>query len=147
MLLLCCYGLCIEVYSLYTGVAVSRDTLIITLVDSLTDYSYVTASDGDPNGVRIARCLSGQGPTGTNNGANGVLGGFYFNGTMIPNRAERGPCSSDVILGPTSAGVINIRQCEPFSTSVEDIYTCTMMNSSMMDQSVRFGIYFNGRSE
>ena len=34
-----------------------------------------------------------------------------------------------------------------FSTSVEGIYTCVMMNSSMINESISFGIYFSGRSE
>ena len=118
--------------------------------NALTDYSYINARDGDPNGDLIARCLTGLGPTNTSMGANGPLGGLYFNGNMIPNSGEQGPCSSDVIQvrpGANIAGVTNFHQCEAFSTSVEGIYTCTMMNSSMMDQSVRFGVYFTGRSE
>ena len=116
--------------------------------NALTDYSYVNARDDDPYGGRIARCLTGLGPTRTGNQANGRLGGLYFNGNMIPNSG--GSCSTDVIQvrpGGAIAGVINMYQCEAFSTSVEGIYTCTMMNSSMMDQSVRFGVYFTGRSE
>ena len=135
---------------LTSGVAVSRATL--TLANALTDYSYVTARNGDPNGVWIARCLTGLGPTSTSNGSNGVLGGLYFNDTMIPNSGEYlyTSCSSDVFQvrpGTATAGVINVLQCEPFSTSEEGVYTCTMMNSSMMNQSVRFGVYFTGRSE
>ena len=118
--------------------------------NALTDYSYINARDGNPNGAFSARCLTGLGPTGTGSGANGALGGLYFNDTMIPNSDEQGPCSSDVIQvrpGGSLAGIVNMYQCGAFSTSVEGIYTCTMMNSSMMDQSVRFGIYYNGRSE
>ena len=118
--------------------------------NALTDYSYINARDGDPNGALIARCLTGLGPTSSSSGANGVLGGLYYNGTMIPNSGEQASCSSDVIQvrpGGSIAGSTNIRQCETFSTSVEGIYTCTMMNSSMMDQSVRFGVFFSGRSE
>ena len=135
------------------GVAVTRavqGNIGITLANALTDYSYINARDGDPNGALIARCLTGLGPTSASNGANGALGGLYFNGTMIPNSDEELSCSSDVIQvspGAGTAGVINIHQCEGFSTSVEGIYTCTMMNSLMMNQSVRFGIYFTGRSE
>ena len=134
------------------GVAVTSalQNNALTLANALTDYSYINARDGDPNGALMARCLTGLGPTSTSNGANGALGGWYFNGIMIPNSGEQASCSSDVIQvrpGGTLAGVTNIRQCEAFSTSVEGIYTCTMMNSSMMDQSVRFGVYFTGRSE
>ena len=120
------------------------DALIST--NALTDYSYINAREVDPIVVRLARCLTGLGPSGNDNG---VLGGLYFNGTMIPN-SNGSPCSSDVIQvrpGDTITGVINIRQCEVFSTTAEGIYTCTMINSAMMNQSVRFGIYFTGRSE
>ena len=91
--------------------------------------------------------MTGLGPSGYDNG---VLGGWYFNGTMIPNSCELEPCSSDVIQvrpGSLTAGISNIHQCGAFSASVEGVYTCTMMNSSMMDQSVRLGVYFTGRSE
>ena len=94
--------------------------------------------------------MTGLGPSGTSDGANGVLGGWYFNGTIIPNRDEQGPCASDVIQvrpGANTAGFSNIHQCGAFSTNVEGIYTCTMMNSSMMNQSVRLGVYFAVRSE
>ena len=118
--------------------------------NTLTDYSYINARGGDPNGAFLARCLTGLGPTSTSNGANGVLGGLYFNGTMTPNSGESASCLSDVIqVRPEGslAGITNIYQCGVFSTSVEGIYTCTMMNSSMMNQLVRFGVYFTGRSK
>ena len=119
----------------------------ISSVNIATDYSRITARDGDSNGVMLARCLTGLGPSGNDNG---VLGGLYYNGIRIPNGGEQGPCASDVIQvrpGSNNAGVINIHQCGAISTAVEGIYTCTMMNSSMMNQSVRFGMYFSGRSE
>ena len=113
--------------------------------NALTDYSYINARDGNPNGDRLARCLTGLGPSNTDNQANNALGGFSLNGNMIS-----GSCSRDVIQvrpGAAVAGVINMHQCEVFSTAAEGVYTCTMINSSMMDQSVRFGVYFTGRSE
>ena len=122
----------------------------VILANALTDYSYINARDGDPNGVDVARCLTGLGPTSTSNGANGLLGGLYYNGTMIPNSGEQASCSSDVFQvrpGGTLAGIVSIYQCGAFSTNIEGIYTCTMMNSSSIDQSVRFGVYFTGRSE
>ena len=125
------------------GVVVARSNGL-TLADALTDYSYINARDIRVG--RIARCLTGLGPSGT---SNGVLGGLYFNNRMIPNGNELGPCALDVIQvrpGASIAGVTNIIQCEVFSTREEGIYTCTLMNSSMMNQSVRFGIYINGRS-
>ena len=120
--------------------------------NALTDYSYINARVGNSIHARIARCLTGLGPTSTSNGANGDLGGLYFNGTMIPNSDESATCAgiADVILvrpGTSAAGVTNIEQCKGLTTDNEGVYTCTMMNSAMMNQSVRFGIYLNGRSE
>ena len=115
--------------------------------NALADYSYINARSGDPDGDLLTRCLSGLGPHSNDNGD---LGGLYFKGTMIPNSPEQGPCSSDVVQvrpGGSLAGVTNIRQCGPFTTAAEGVYTCAMMNSAMMNQSVRFGIYFSGRSE
>ena len=141
------------------GVAVTRNSFT-DATDFLTDYSYVYASDSPgSNGVLLARCVTGLGPTGTSINANGVLGGWYFNGTMIPNNNVNQECGGPAVNdypavgaiqarpgGPT-AGVSNLRQCDPFTIALEGIYTCTMMNSSMMDQSVRLGVYFSVRSE
>ena len=132
------------------GVVVSGT--VVALANALTDYSYVNARDDDPNGDVLARCLTGLGSTSASSNANGDLSGLYFNGNLIPNSDASGSCAgiTDVIQsrpGPNSAGFINIRQCEPFTTAAEGVYTCTMINSSMMNQSVRFGIYFNRRSE
>ena len=140
------------------GVAVTRNSLT-DANDFLTDYSYVYASDSPGSGALLARCVTGLGPTDTSNDANGDLGGWYFNGTMIPNSGVNQGCGSpanDVnpAVGPIqarpgvgTAGLINLRQCDPFTIALEGIYTCTMMNSSMMNQSVRLGVYFSLRSE
>jgi len=88
--------------------------------------------------------VTGLGPTGNNNAA---LGGWYFNGTKLPI----GECS-DYLVQPLGAdinnsiGVINLFQCRPFAITGEGIYTCTIMNSSMMNQSIKLGIYFPRRS-
>ena len=153
-----CYGLCIEVY-FTVGVAVTRNSLT-DATDFLTDYSYIHASDSPGSGVLLARCLTGLGPTGTSINANGDLGGWYYiNGTMIPNSGVNQVCGSpaidnlpavgaiQAIPGLKTAGVINLRQCDPFTIALEGIYTCTMRNSSMMDQSIRLGVYFSVRSE
>ena len=66
-------------------------------------------------GFLLARCLTGLGLNGTGNGANGALGGWYFNGTMIPNSDETVECTSPSVgmiqarPGGRTAGVINIR--------------------------------------
>ena len=152
-----CYGLCRGVFTV--GVAVTEvmyrasgtiSSHALISANTLADYSYIISRDGDPNGAVLACCLTGLGPNGTSNDPNGILGGLYFNGSMIPNSGEQGPCSSNVIQvrpGGSIAGVTNFHQCGAFSTNVEGIYTCIMMNSSMMNESVRFGIYFSKRSE
>ena len=156
LLLATCYCCIIHqlLWFMYRGVFTVGVAVTNALEDSnlfaanaLTDYSYINAISGDPNGALLTRCLTGLGPHSNDNGD---LGGLYFKGTMIPNSAEQGPCSSDVVQvrpGSSIAGVTNILQCEPFSTTAEGVYTCALMNSVMMNESVRFGIYLNGRSE
>ena len=135
------------------GVAVTRNSLT-DADDFLTDYSYVYASDSPGSGALLARCVTGLGPTSTDIDANSDLGGWYFiNGTMIPNSGVHTGCSSLAVgaiqarPGTTTAGVNNLRQCDPFTIALEGIYTCTMINSAMMNQSVRLGVYFSIRSE
>ena len=135
------------------GVAVTRNSLT-DADDFLTDYSYVNASDSpDSDGVVLARCVTGLGPNSTSEDANGNLGGWYFNGSMIPNSGVHEHCSSTAVgaiqtrPGVPTAGVINLRQCDPVTIALEGIYTCTVMNSSRMNQSIRLGVYFSLRSE
>ena len=134
------------------GVVVTRNSLT-DATDFLTDYSYVYASDSPGTGALLARCATGLGPTDTGNNANGDLGGWYFNGTMIPNSDVTLECPNPAVAaiqarpGFNTAGVNNLRQCDPFTIALEGIYTCTMMNSAMMNQSVRLGVYFSVRSE
>ena len=109
--------------------------------NALTDYSYINPIS---NGALLARCMTGLGPSGNDNS---VLGGWYFNGNKIPNEAS---CSSNLIQpipGGSLAGANNIVQCSQSFTAAEGVYTCTMVNSSMMDQSVRLGIYYTVRCE
>ena len=137
------------------GVAVTNalQNSNLNSANELTDYSYINARSGTGNGALLARCLTGLGPTETSNGANALLGGLYFNGSMIPNSGETASCvgSSGVIQvrpGRTLAGVMNFHQCQTFTTDNEGVYTCTMMINAMMDEeSVRFGIYLSTRSE
>ena len=131
----------------------TRDSNALNSANALTDYSYIYArnSPGD-NGAQIARCVTGLGPNGTSSHANDILGGLYFNGNKIPALAPPTSCSdnSEMIqarLGGSLAGVFNFQQCGSLTTAAEGVYTCALMNSAMMNESVRFGIYFNGRSE
>ena len=93
----------------------------------------------------VARCVTGLGPDGNDNT---VLGGWYFKGSFIPNRI----CGGSVIqqhgaLKTSDVGVVDLFQCETFSTNAEGVYTCMIINSSRMEQSMRLGVYFNGRSK
>ena len=122
----------------------------IVSANAIDDYSYIYARDDNlASGVQIARCVTGLGPNDSDD--NSALGGVYFNG----NRLAFESCgdSSPRLIHPRAAGlgnpgVINIIQCStPFTTALEGIYTGTMINSSMMEQSIKFGVYFNVRSE
>ena len=111
----------------------------------LVDYSYINAGLTNTS-ILIARCLTGLGSNDSDD--NNALGGLYFNGNKIPNEE-----CTDSKVQPNGApidsfvGVINIFQCGVFSTTGEGVYTCVIMNSSMMHQSARLGVYFTGRSE
>ena len=120
----------------------------IVSANAIDDYSYVNARDsGVTTAVQIARCVTGLGPSAIED--NSALGGVYFNGSRLD--FESCVDFSSRLVHPRAAGfsnlgVINIIQCStPFTTALEGIYTCTMMNSSMMEQSIRFGVYFTGR--
>ena len=141
-----CYGLYIEVCIFPVGIALLSGSHV-TSGYALTDYSCFYASDSYYYySTQIARCMTGLGPSDTND--NSALGGLYFNGSRIPN----GNCYSAVVLPKAEylynyVGAINIYQCGYFSIAAEGVYTCIMMNSSMMNESVRFGVYFTYRSE
>ena len=119
----------------------------IVSTNAITDYSYV--NDRSDNNVQLARCVTGLGPSSTDD--NSALGGVYFNGNILPN-VECGDSSSPIVRLQIAqinnwVGVMQTVQCRTFSTAVEGIYTCIMMNSSMMNESIRFGVYFTGRSK
>ena len=131
------------------GVMVSDDAVdnAIVSANAITDYSYVNDRP-DGNDVQLTRCVTGLGPSG--NDPNSALGEVYFKENRIPDGC--GGSSSPIVrlqsLGLNNVvGVININQCRDFSTAAEGIYTCIMMNSSMMNESIRFGVYFKGRSK
>ena len=142
---------------MYRGIFTVGITVIRTIgsnnalvsANAIGDYSYVDARNNTYGAGQIARCVTGLGPGNYEN--NNDLGEFYFNGNSVsfstchwssPIVQPRGAGNLD-----TSVGVINIGQCRAFITNAEGIYTCTMINSSMVEQSVRFGVYFTGRSE
>ena len=134
------------------GITVTRATVdsnAVISTNALDEYSYVNARDHSiTSGVQIARCVTGLGPGVAED--NSALGGLYFNKTRIPF----GPCGASASIIQSRAaglnhmlGLINIIQCTEFTTPVEGIYTCVMINSSMINETFRFGVYFTGRSK
>ena len=121
----------------------------IVSANALTDYSYVNARVSIPMSTQIARCVTELGPSTPDD--NSAVGGVYFNGNRIPNVACSDSSSPIIRQQPSGlnnlVGVINIVQCTTLTTAVEGLYTCIMMNSSMMNESIRFGVYFTTRSE
>ena len=141
----------IEVMYNADGTTISSNAL--TSANTLNDYSYIYARDSPGNnGAQLARCVTGLGPNVTDSDANGILGGLYFNGNKIPALIPPSSCSdnSEIIqarLGGSLAGLFNFHQCGSLTTAAEGVYTCALMNSSMMNEFIRFGVYFTGRSE
>jgi len=132
------------------GIAVTGASDISTDLASsnqIADYSFITQPFTlDPFGV-ILRCATGLGPSGSNQ--NIVLGGWYFNGIQIPVGTN---CGGDVFEvrganGRIYPGVISLYLCGTFTTSEEGVYSCIMMNSSIVEQTTRVGLYLSGRSK
>ena len=120
------------------------------IANQLTDYEFIRAPlQTDFNGV-VLRCASGLGPTGSDN--NLVLGGWYFGRTQIPVRIPlcNGMATEFEMRSANRRnfpGIINLYACGPLSADEEGVYSCMMMNSSMMVQTTRVGLYLSGRSE
>ena len=147
-------GYCVIITSLLTllGVAVvsniggSAENDLVA-ANQLDDYSVFTNNDFVPDPYEpFIRCASGLGP---GSDVNTILGGWHFNGAQIPVRIS---CGSPVIevRGANTRiypGVINLYLCGTFSPGEEGVYSCMMMNSSMMVQTTRVGLYLSGRSE
>ena len=116
----------------------------VTASNIINDYSAATAID--PNDADLLfRCVTGLGPNSNNNAETSSL---YFNDELIPH----GGCNDPVVQsrGATISnfvGVINVFLCSSFTARQEGIYTCTMRNSDMVDQSARVGVYLPGRCE
>jgi len=135
------------------GIAITRASDIGTdLVSSnqITDYSFVRYPFTRDSFNVIFRCASGLGPSGS--GQNTVLGGWFLNGNRLQMPTGTPVCNFFALevrgaSGRNYPGVINLYQCGTFTTDEEGVYSCIMMNSSMMNQTMRVGVYFNGRSE
>ena len=120
------------------------------IANQLTDYQFIRAPlRADKFGV-VLRCASGLRPPDTMNST--VLGGWYFRGMEITVGTTCGGGSSSVFEVRSAnrrrfPGIINLYPCGPLSHDGEGVYTCMMMNSSMMVQTTRVGLYLSGRSE
>ena len=148
--LACC---CAYVYTLYLGVSVttsgpthSSPATDLVSANQLADYAYITTPfETDQHGV-LLRCATGVGPTSGKN--NNVLGGWYFGRYQIPeifcSFSQYGFCTFTSVYYP---GIINLYLRGPLSPNEEGVYSCMMMNSSMMNQTTRVGLYLSGRSE
>ena len=127
------------------GIAMFRPMMFITS-NRINDYSFVNESF-TLNQNTIFRCATGLGPSGANNSTD--LGGWYFNGAQLPVGTNCNGSVFDVRAENERnyPGVINLYLCGTFTTTEEGVYSCIMMNSSMMNQTLRVGVYFSGRSE
>ena len=125
------------------------DTDAVT-ANQLTDYQFIRAPLQTDQGGVVLRCASGLGPPDTMNST--VLGGWYFGGMEITEGTTCGGGSSSVFEVRSASrrrfpGIINLYPCGSLSPDGEGVYTCVMMNSSMMIQTTRVGLYLSGRSE
>ena len=112
----------------------------------LDDYSYVLLDGTETIGGILFRCSTGLGPNGGD--SNDGIGDIYYNNMPLTD----GMCSGVIQAEGTGnverwPGTYQARICGALTTNTEGVYTCTLTNSSMMDQSVSIGIYFSGRSE
>ena len=119
--------------------------------NQITDYSFVTQPFTIDPSLAIFRCATGLGPSDYD--SNIDLGGWYFNGVQLfTPTIYHDYCSGPVFEmrganGRRYPGVVNFYLCGTFTTTEEGVYSCIMMNSSMMYQTMRVGLYFTGRSE
>ena len=123
-------------------------TNLVQASNVLDDYTYIILDGGDEGNQILFRCSTGLGPTGDNN--NSVIGNLYYNNTPLPHGVCNGFIQAEGALDVARfPGTYNARVCDDgrLTTSTEGVYTCTLTNSSMMDQSVRIGLYLSGRSE
>ena len=110
----------------------------------LDDYSVIYLNGDEESNKILFRCVSGLGPPDGN--TNDVIGDLYFNNTPLTKGMCNGFLQVEGAL-PVNPGVLNVQLCGNLTTSTEGIYTCRLMNSSMMYQNMSVGIYFIGRSK
>ena len=120
-------------------------TNLVNSINVLNDYSVIYLNGTEQNRGILFRCVSGLGSSGRNN--NSVIGDLYFNNKPLPGDT----CNGFVVAEGANnldryPGVYNARLCRNLTTTTEGVYTCILMNSSMMYQSMSVGVYFSGRS-
>ena len=120
-------------------------SVVVQASNVLDNYTYILFDDTSRTSGVTFRCSTGLGPTGTT--TNSDLGDIYFN-----NMALSDDVCNNGFIQPRGAvslapGIYNVFVCGTITISSEGIYTCTLRNSSMMDQSVSIGLYFSVRSE
>jgi len=120
-------------------------TGLVQASNVLDDYSVIYLDGSNSSGL-LFRCATGLGPIGE--ATNNMIGDIYYNNVLLTD----GVCSG--LIQPSGEentasypGVYQALLCSALTTSTEGVYTCTLTNSSGMQQSVRVGVYFNGRSE
>ena len=112
----------------------------------LDDYTYILFDGSERDNHVLFRCSTGLGPTGSD--TNDVIGNLYYNNMLLPVGVCNGFIQAEGAIDVSRfPGTYNARVCGLLTTSTEGVYTCTLTNSSMMDQSVRIGLYLSGRSE
>ena len=129
------------------GITMMGDnTNLVQASNILDDYSFIYLNGTEAMTAVLFRCSSGLGPNSSY--TNDVVGNIYYKNVPLTEgrcsglvRAEGAP---NVDRFP---GVYHARYCSPLTISTEGIYTCTLRNSSIMNESIRVGVYFSGRSE
>ena len=124
-------------------------TNLVQASNVLDDYTYIILDGNEVNNQILFRCSTGLGPTGNDN--NDVIGDLYYNNKPLPHGVCNGFVQAEGAVDVQRfPGTYNARVCDDIGrvyNSTEGVYTCTLTNSSMMDQSVRIGLYLSGRSE
>ena len=111
----------------------------------LDNYTYILVDGSESDNAIIFRCVTGLGPSFD---SNDVIGDIYYNNMLLTDRVCNGfVITQGAINTFRFPGVYEARVCGTLTTGTEGVYTCTLTNSSMMDQSVSIGLYFSGRSE
>ena len=121
----------------------------IVSANAIGDYSYVNSRSDFYIYYNVARFVTGLGANPGDSIGIASSSECYFNGTLMPIVKCSNPTSLPIQprVQFSKAGVLNVWKCSSFTTDYEGIYTCTLRDSAMMNHTVRFGVYFDIRSE